>query len=179
MCAHERSTLTTHKENPNQEKYDWEYYKQLLPIISGDVLDIGSGAGMFVEQYAKEDAVKSVTCLDKYLDELVSHDKVERVNWVCPEPLPELGVFDTVVSTEFIEHIERGQLEPLLEQIKKAMHADSVFIGSTPNKIAPTQNPYHLYEYTLSELLSIFKNYFTEVEAWDNGQNCTLWKAKL
>lgn len=177
--ADERSTRETHARDKHCERYDWEYYKQLLPLISGDVLDIGSGAGMFVEQYAKKEEVKSITCLDKYLDELVQDDKVERVNWKCPEPLPELGVFDTVVSTEFIEHIERGQLEPLLEQIKGTMHKDSVFIGSTPNKIAPTTNPYHLYEYTLSELLSIFKNYFTEVEAWDNGQNCTLWKAKL
>ena len=37
-------------------------------------------------------------------------------------------LFDTVVSTEFIEHIEREQLEPLLEDIKKRIKEDGVFI---------------------------------------------------
>ena len=150
--AHERSTEFTHFENPDQKRYDWNYYNALSPHIKGDVLDIGAGAGMFAKEYAKKEEVNSIICIDKYTEELPGIDKIEKVNWVCPEPLPVTNVFDTVVSTEFIEHITQEQFEPLLEQIKSVMHEDSLFVGSTPNKVSPTTNPYHLYEYTLSEL---------------------------
>lgn len=176
--AHERSTEITHKENPNQERYDWAYYNALLPYIKGNVLDIGAGAGMFVKEYSKKDEVNTVTCLDKYTEELPKLDKVIRIDWVCPQELPD-QLFDTVVSTEFIEHIEREQLEPLLEDIKNVLKEDGVFVGSTPNKQVPTTNPYHLYEYTLSELTEIFEKYFSEVNTWDtNVDFCTVWVCK-
>lgn len=73
--AHERSTEVTHKENPNQERYDWAYYNALMPYITGNVLDIGAGAGMFVKEYSKKEEVNTVTCLDKYTEELPEPDK--------------------------------------------------------------------------------------------------------
>ena len=177
--AHERSTEYTHTLNPNQKRYDWAYYNALLPYITGNVLDIGAGAGMFVKEYSKKDEVNTVTCLDKYTEELPAIDKVIRIDWVCPEPLPTGMVYDTIVSTEFVEHIERDQFEPLLEQIVKAMKEDSVFVGSTPNKQVPTTNPYHLYEYTLPEITEIFEQYFSEVKTWDtNVDFCTVWVCK-
>lgn len=176
--AVERSTIETWQQNANQQQYDWEYYKVLLPHIIGDVLDIGSGALMFVKEYSKKDNVMSVTCLDKF-QEINIPDKVFLQEWICPQPLPDLVTFNTIVSTEFIEHIEREQLEPLLGQIVKIMGEYSQFIGSTPNKKVPTQNPYHLYEYTLNELKEIFDKYFSQVEMYDNGQNCTVWVCQL
>jgi 2-polyprenyl-3-methyl-5-hydroxy-6-metoxy-1,4-benzoquinol methylase len=175
--AHERSTDLTHNQNPNQKQYDWNYYKALMPNIKGNVLDIGAGAGMFVREYSKKDEVDKVTCLDKYTEELPLLEKIIRIDWVCPSPLPE-EKYDTIVSTEFIEHITREQLEPLIEQIKIAMNDDAVFVGSTPNKVSPTTNPYHLYEYTLQELKDILTRYFTEVQVWDCGQYCTVWVCK-
>ena len=174
--ADERSTAETHARDKHCEFYDWEYYKQLTPLIKGYVLDIGSGYLQFVKEYAKNDDVNRVLCLDKYIEDAQPVEKATRIEWHCPEPLQLAETFDTVVSTEFIEHIERDQLEPLLEQIKQCMTEDSIFVGSTPNKIAPTTNPYHLYEYTLPELTEIFQKYFSRVETWDNGQNCVLWK---
>jgi hypothetical protein len=66
----------------------------------------------------KKEEVTLVTCLDKYTEQLPLLDKVIRTDWVCPQELPD-ELFDTVISTEFIEHIERDQFEPLLEDIKK------------------------------------------------------------
>jgi len=178
MCAHERSTEFTHKENPNQRQYDWAYYNSLMPHITGNVLDIGSGAGLFVREYAKRKEVESVVCLDKYTDEtFYPTEKTTRTEWVCPQELPEAKV-NTVVSTEFIEHIERDQLEPLLKQISDRLTDDGVFVGSTPNKKYPTTNPYHIYEYTLDELTEILKQYFPKVKAWDCGNDCTVFVCK-
>lgn len=180
--ADERSTHATHKRDKNMVKYDWKYYEQLLPYISGEVLDLGCGAGMFIEQYSKKDDVVSVLGLDKFIEEAPVLPKVTYEKFILPD---ELGVskdsaqFDTIVSTEFLEHIEREKLESLLEKVKGLLKLDGIFVGSTPNKKKETTNPYHLYEYTLNELASIFHNYFSDVEIWDNGQNCVNWKCKL
>lgn len=181
--AKERCNEELHKQDPKMKKYDWAYYEQLMPYIKGEVLDIGCGAGMFTKEYAKKDEVVSVFAIDKYIDEMpTDNPKIISDKFIIPD---ELGVneqsakFDTIVSTEFIEHIEREKLDELLKFVKGSLNPDGLFVGSTPNKIAPTKNPFHLYEYTLNELLSIFREYFGEVEMWDNGQNCTLWTAKL
>lgn len=176
--AKERCTKLIHIEDPRMRVYDWAYYKQLMPLIHGDVLDVGCGAGIFIEHYSKDSTVKSVLAIDKYLQDIPELPKVETKEWMSPEKIPTRKKFNTIVSTEFVEHIKREEFEPLLIQINKLLKKDGIFIGSTPNKIAPTTNPYHLYEYTLAELLSIMRKYFSEVEAWDNGQFCTLWKAK-
>lgn len=181
--ADERSNETTYKLNPDFRNYDLAYYNALMPYIKGEVLDVGCGAGMFIREYSKKDEVISVIGIDKYIDEMPKDDpKVIAMQFKLPE---EFGVskdsakFDTVVSTEFIEHIERKDLEPMLEKIKGVLKPDGLFVGSTPNKITETTNPYHLYEYTLTELVGILKKYFSEVEAFDNGRNCTCWIAKI
>lgn len=183
MCADERSNKKTYEVNPAFRSYDEAYYNALLPFIKGEVLDVGCGAGMFIIEYSKKDDVVSVVGIDKYIDEMpTDNPKVVAMQFKLPE---EFGVskdsakFDTVVATEFLEHIKREDLEPMLEKIKAVMQPDALFVGSTPNKITETTNPYHLYEYTLTELVGILKNYFSDVQAWDTGKNCTVWIAKI
>lgn len=175
MAAHERSTQITHTEDPDQLLYDESYYNYLKPKIKGNVLDIGAGALMFVKRYINNPNVKLVTAIDKF-DEDYQANKLKKLTWTCPMALP-VGEYDTVVSTEFIEHIEKDQLEPLLEQIVDRLKDGGKFLGSTPNKVAPTTNPYHLYEYTLDELKEILEKYFSQVEVKDTGYNCTVWVA--
>ena len=173
--ADERSTQQTHTENPDQLLYDESYYTNLRPYIKGDVMDIGAGALMFVKRYINNPEVKSVLAVDKF-QENYQQAKLKLSYWTCPQDLPK-GQFDTVVSTEFIEHIERDQLEPLLKQIVERLKDGGKFVGSTPNKKVPTTNPYHLYEYTLDELKDILEKYFAEVKILDTGYNCTVWIA--
>jgi 2-polyprenyl-3-methyl-5-hydroxy-6-metoxy-1,4-benzoquinol methylase len=177
--AAERCNDQVYKENPDMIKYDRAYQDQLMPYIQGDVLDVGCGAGTFVREYIKKDEVKSVLAIDKYIDEMPVHEKITSIKWDLPLKFFNDNKFDTIVATEFIEHIKREDLEPLLEIVKKHLKPTGFFVGSTPNKVAPTTNPFHLYEYTLPELGGILKNYFSEVEIWDNGKYCSLWKAKI
>lgn len=139
-------------------------------------MDIGAGALMFVKRYINNPEVKSVLAVDKF-QENYQQAKLTLSYWTCPQPLPKVK-FDTIVSTEFIEHIERDQLEPLLEQIVDRLKDNGVFVGSTPNKKVPTTNPYHLYEYTLDELKDILEKYFKQVEIKDTGYDCTVWKVQ-
>lgn len=174
--AAERSTKQTHQDNIDQLIYDESYYHALRDSIMGNVLDIGSGALMYVKRYINNPSVKKVTAIDKYKEDYEAN-KLKTLYWTCPQPLPR-GEYDTIVSTEFIEHIERDQLEPLLEQIKDRLATNGKFVGSTPNKKVPTTNPYHLYEYTLDELKEILEQYFKVVQIKDTGYNCTVWIAE-
>jgi len=180
--AKERCTEEVHRLDPNMRKYDWTYYNELLPYVKGEVLDIGCGAGMFAKEYAKKPEVTSVLGIDKYVEEMPTDvDKITCQQFDIPDELgysEDSAKFDTIVSTEFVEHIPREKLEPLLDFVRNSLKDGGLFIGSTPNKKVPTTNPYHLYEYTLTELLSIYRGFFSEVEAYDNGQNCTVWIAK-
>jgi 2-polyprenyl-3-methyl-5-hydroxy-6-metoxy-1,4-benzoquinol methylase len=172
--ACERSNDATHLRDPHCKKYDETYYSILKPWISGDVLDLGAGSGMFIRNY-KENAT-SVTAVDKYTDEL---EGVTVINQKLPSSLPLEKKFDVIVSTEFIEHITREELEPFIAEVKRLLKPEGIFIGSTPNKWLPTTNPFHLYEYTLEELREIFEKHFKIIEMFDDGLKCTVWKTQL
>ena len=60
--------------------------------------------------------------------------------------------FDTIVSTEFIEHITEEDLNKLLVKIINWLKPDGHFFGSTPNVPQYSGNPFHLKEYTTDEL---------------------------
>lgn len=175
--AHERSTRETHAEDKNQRDYDEAYYFELTNWgwIRGKVLDIGAGALMFVKKYSSLGKVESILAIDKH-EEDYQQTGIKLQKWEMGQDLPK-GKFDTIVSTEFIEHITREQFDDLLEQIKDRLADGGNFVGSTPNKVQPTTNPYHLYEYTLDELKGILENNFEEVKIYDTGKYCTVWKA--
>lgn len=175
--ADERSTYETHRNNKDQLDYDESYYHALTNYghIKGDVLDIGAGALMFVKKYIADPRVTSVLALDKHQEDYQAA-KLKLKSWHMPDKLPE-GKYDTIVSTEFIEHISREHFDELLPQIKNRLAKAGNFLGSTPNKVAPTTNPYHLYEYTLDELKEILEHNFKSVQIWDTGKYCTVWIA--
>lgn len=176
--AIERSNEISHSLNPHQKAYDENYYKALLPYISGNVADIGCGEGMFTKRYAEKPEVVEVIAIDKFASDF-AHPKVTKVTAVIPDELTYfITPLDCVVSTEFIEHIPEEDLMKLLPKIAASLSPTGIFIGSTPNKIVPTTNPFHLREYTLDELRVILEKFFSEVTIWDCGHNCTVWIAK-
>lgn len=173
--ADERSTPKTWSDNPNQEQYDVAYHKVLLPILKGVVLDLGCGVGMLT----KEIVADKIYAIDKFPiseriytgDNIISAEKDLTEGFSVPEKV------DCVVSTEFIEHITKEDFLNLLPQIKEVLKTGGIFCGSTPNKVSPTTNPFHLYEYTLEELREILQATFSQVDIYDNGFYCSIWKA--
>lgn len=68
---------------------------------------------------------------------------------------------DIVVSFETIEHIEHP--DRFLEQVKKALGADGLFLVSCPNDEELGNNPYHLHSWDLPAFRSLLEGYFDEV----------------
>lgn len=78
--------------------------------------------------------------------------------------------FDVVVSFETIEHI--NEYEKYLEEMKRVLKPEGMFICSTPN-IKYTQHPhYHVKEFYPEEFFSLLKNHFENVERY--GQHICL-----
>ena len=78
--------------------------------------------------------------------------------------------FDLVVSFQVIEHIDPGMVTNYLEEIRRVLKNNGIFLVSTPNRrlrLLPFQkpwNPDHKKEYDAKELESMIKKVFENVE---------------
>lgn len=143
-------------------------YDSITPLVKGkDVLDIASGSGY--GSYIIGESAKSVVGveIDKpsvaYAKRNYSRPNVSFVKGSAESiPQPDNN-FDVVVSFETIEHIKN--YKKFVEEVKRILKTDGVFIVSTPNDLEfPEGNHFHLHEFTEDELKSLLKKYFKHVE---------------
>ena len=82
-------------------------------------------------------------------------------------PIEGRNIFDAIVCFEALEHIEDH--EKLLKEVKRLLTKDGLFIVSTPNKWAYSdepkyENPFHVHELYLDEFTELFEKYFRQVK---------------
>ena len=82
-------------------------------------------------------------------------------------PIEGQSIFDVIVCFEAIEHIDDH--EKLLKEVKRLLTPDGLFIVSTPNKWAYSdepkyENPFHVRELYLDEFTELLKKYFKQVK---------------
>ena len=81
-------------------------YHYAAEIISGDVLEIGTGTGYGIDVIAPK--CRKFVTVDKFLDpSVVVADNVDRLQMEVPPIAFESGIFDFVVCFQVIEHIKR------------------------------------------------------------------------
>ena len=141
-------------------------YEQASKIISGNILELGCGAGRGMELVAN--AAENYTGIDKNLKLLKHHSKAypdfNFLNQNIPpfESIPD-NTFDFVISFQVIEHIKDDHL--FLKEIHRVLKAGGKTILSTPNiKLSLTRNPWHIREYTAFQLGNLIKKYFSITE---------------
>ena len=129
-------------------------YHAAAGLIAGDVLEIGTGSGYGIEVIAPH-AARFVT-VDKHAPsaELVDRPGVEFRRATVP-PLPfDDASFDSVISFQVIEHIERDAA--FVAEIGRVLRPGGLFIVSTPNApLSLTRNPWHVREYTADGLSAL------------------------
>ena len=129
-------------------------YHAAAQRISGDVLEIGTGAGYGIEVVAPR--ARSFVTIDKLAPapEPTQLPNVEFRQATVP-PLPFANdSFDFVISFQVIEHIKQD-LE-LVREVKRVLRPGGKFIVTTPNApMSLTRNPWHIREYTAAELRSL------------------------
>lgn len=138
------------------------YYKA-SEIVSGDVLEIGTGMGYGVEVVAPSAA--TFTTIDKNVpqfDKPLPANALFRQMVVPPLDFPDES-FDYVISFQVIEHIENDQ--EFVREVSRVLRKGGKFVVSTPNApMSLTRNPWHVREYRIEELKSLLKRSFSNVE---------------
>ena len=138
------------------------YYKA-AEIVSGDVLEIGTGVGYGVDVVAP--ATVKFTTIDKTapkFDNPLPENVAFRQMAVPPLDFADES-FDYVISFQVIEHIENDA--EFVREVSRVLRKGGKFIVSTPNApMSLTRNPWHVREYRIEELKSLLKRSVSKVE---------------
>ncbi len=133
-------------------------YVEAAKIVSGHVLEIGTGTGYGIDIIAPH-CTRFVT-LDKFASEATTQlpSNVEFIKAAVP-PLPFADEsFDYVVSFQVIEHINDDR--EFVREIHRVLRKGGRFIVTTPNRpMSLTRNPWHVREYTSKELFVLLRNF--------------------
>lgn len=163
-------------DNPIHQRLLKAYYLA-MPYVKGDLLELGCGEGRGVELLSP--LSESYLALDK-IDEVIQKLRVTYpdVNFkqaVFP-PFSDLAddSFDTIVSFQVIEHVKPDA--EFLQEIKRVLRPGGTAVLTTPNiKKTLTRNPWHIREYTASELTELARRFFDNVEMKGVSGNDKVW----
>lgn len=139
-------------------------YHKAAEIVSGDVLEVGTGMGYGVDVIAP--AARRFVTIDKSVpQELHLPENAEfRQMAVPPLQLPD-EAFDYVVSFQVIEHIRRDA--DFVREVHRVLRHGGRFVVSTPNApMSLTRNPWHVREYRAEELKALLEGVFDSVECY-------------
>jgi SAM-dependent methyltransferase len=141
-------------------------YKEAAKIISGIVLEVGSGEGFGIAELAPR--AEHYIAVDKYetliSKELQANNKITFIQTEVP-PLKEIedNSVDFVVSFQVIEHIKDD--ERFLQEIHRVLRPGGKVILTTPNiMMSITRSPWHIREYTPEQMGEILKSSFDNYE---------------
>jgi 2-polyprenyl-3-methyl-5-hydroxy-6-metoxy-1,4-benzoquinol methylase len=158
--------------------YAGSYATVLVPLCRGKVLDIGCGEGWVTEAIAKQPAVENVVATDKFDGEQRKHSKIISYLILRTEDLldSDFGKFDTIISTEHIEHLEGPIHKPLLAWIKAHLASGGQFLGSMPDSEV-CAGPWHKKEYRLHNWYPVISEFFPQVKLWNVQSTVYAWQA--
>lgn len=138
-------------------------YEKAASMISGDILEIGSGEGYGIQLLAP--AAKSYTGIDKHPTPAPQGlENVKLIQGTIP-PLSDFedDSFDFVVSFQVIEHIRDDKW--FLREVFRVLKPGGIMILSTPNiRMSVTRNPWHVREYTPDQMREKIAAVFNQFE---------------
>lgn len=134
-------------------------------MIAGDLLEVGCGEGRGIDLMLPH--VKSYSAIDKLSSAIEGlRHRYPSGKFISgnlpPLPYPN-AAFDSVVSFQVIEHIQNDEL--FLREIYRVLRPGGVALLTTPNRpMSLSRNPWHIREYTGSELAALAGKIFPKVE---------------
>ena len=153
------------------------------------VLDLACGEGYGSYLLARSakfvlgvdiDEVTITHASSKYINDVLDF----RVGSITDIPLEGEDLFDVIVCFEAIEHVEDH--EHLLKEVKRLLSPGGLFVVSTPNKWAYSdqaqyKNPFHLHELYFREFKDLLGRYFKDVQFLGQRIYCTsdIWPVFL
>ena len=141
-------------------------YKEAAKLVSGTILEIGSGEGYGVTELAPKST--KYIAVDKYdspISEKVKDNNNIEFKQMNVPPLKgiEENSIDYVVTFQVIEHIEDDKL--FLKEINRVLKPGGKMLLTTPNILMSlTRNPWHIREYSPDKMQELIKSFFKNFE---------------
>lgn len=139
-------------------------YYEAAGLISGKVLEIGTGSGYGVEIISG--VANEFVTVDKF-DTQLDFSKYPNVKFVQGNVPPlnfEANTFDYAITFQVVEHIKDDHA--FISEIHRVLKPGGKLIITTPNiKMSITRNPWHIREYTVDQFRRLLSKYFSRVEA--------------
>ena len=186
FAAFEKSIIAPHAseryraDDPaDAHEYFNSYAKWIVSQVpGGNILDIGCGYGFLTVAIAELPKARSVTGIDKITTEEFLFRDVAKISYLQADisrmdTLP--GLFDAIVSTEFIEHISLEACDRLFGLVARGLRPGGVFLGSTP--LGLSVSPYHEHEFTGKSLRETLQRHFADVYVEALSTDCLVWRA--
>jgi len=141
-------------------------YKEAAKIISGTVLEIGSGEGYGIMELAPK--AEHYIAVDKYNTQISEELKKENNITFIQANIPPLiaiedNSIDFVVTFQVIEHIKDDK--QFLREIYRVLKPGGKMILTTPNILMSlSRNPWHFREYNPDEMRGVIESSFEKYE---------------
>jgi len=125
-------------------------YKAASEYVKGDIIELGSGEGYGIQMLAP--LAQRYLAVDKFDTDISGHANVEFRKQLLPS-LAGIAdnTFDFAVTFQVIEHIQDDKT--FISEIHRVLKPGGMLFLTTPNRLMSiTRNPWHIREYTGSEL---------------------------
>tara|TARA_B100000287_G_scaffold412898_1_gene443854 strand:+ start:499 stop:1275 length:777 start_codon:yes stop_codon:yes gene_type:complete len=161
----ERSTQIDPSENVIFQRH-LIAYKEAAKLISGTVLELGSGEGYALKELLAN--VEKYIGIDKHKtfisEELTASNKITFIqNEIPPINQVDDNSIDFVVTFQVIEHINDD--EKFIEEIYRVLKPNGKLILTTPNILMSlSRNPWHIREYNPKQMKEILQSSFSDIE---------------
>ncbi len=157
--------------------YHWHKYLFAAELAHDKtVLDIASGEGYgshLLSKYARRVVGVDVSndCVEHARAKYISGDS-DNLEYLAGSalciPIDGQHHFDLIVSLETIEHLRKEEQGIFIEEVKRLLKPDGLFVVSTPDKQVHsdktgTLNPFHVGEFYFHELRAFLGEYFPEI----------------
>ena len=164
MQTAERVSHTDLSDNYVFQRSQLAYF-EAKRIVSGDILEIGSGQGYGINIIANK--CNRYVAIDKFATNINQPKDAPEIEFLNINVPPLTGLkdnsFDFVVSFQVIEHIKKDK--ELIKEVYRILKPGGKYIVSTPNiKTSLTRNPWHIREYTVDEFEQLLLKPFEKVE---------------
>lgn len=137
-------------------------YKATSEYVNGNIIELGSGEGYGIELLAP--LAENYLAVDKFDTHVAGHANVEFRKLLLPSlaGIPD-NSFDYAVTFQVIEHIKDDAA--FLHEIHRVLKPGGKLFLSTPNRLMSlTRNPWHIREYTATELKTLMAGVFASIE---------------